>query len=237
MESDPSLIAFASRDAMAERLADLIADSLARAVAERRSATIAVSGGSTPSGLYNALSLRRLGWNKTTAALVDERWVPPGADGSNETFVRDALKKNKAEAANVVGMWSDAPTPGAGLLAAQARYGAVADPFDVVVLGIGNDGHTASWFPQAEGLDAALSEAGPRLAAVTAKKSVVTGDHLTRMTLTLGAVATANRIVLLCAGEDKRNTFLRALEDGPVEDMPVRAILRARPDLWACWAP
>jgi 6-phosphogluconolactonase len=237
MAFEPSLVAFASREAMAERLADFIADALGRAVAERGAAALAVSGGSTPEAFYRALSERRLDWSKATAALVDERWVPPGAEGSNESFIRSALKKNKAVPVNVVGLWSDTTSPGAGLLAAQARFSAVADPFDVVVLGIGNDGHTASWFPHAEGLGAALSEAGPRLAAVTAKKSAVTGDHLQRMTLTLGAVKTAAHIVLLCAGEDKRNTYLRALESGPVEEMPVRAILRARPDLWACWAP
>lgn len=237
MRTEPSLIAFASRDSMAERLADFIADALGRAVAERGQAALAVSGGSTPEGLYHALSTRRLDWGRTTAALVDERWVPPGAEGSNQSFVSGALKRERAAPVRIAGMWSDMPSPGGGLLAAQAAYADVADPFDVVVLGMGNDGHTASWFPHAEGLASALAEAGPRLAAVTAKKSAVTGEHLERMTLTLGAVKTAAHIVLLCAGEDKRNTYLRALEDGPADDMPVRAILRARPDLWACWAP
>ena len=111
-----------------------------------------------------------------------------------------------------------------------------AKPFDAVILGMGEDGHTASWFPRAFGLDRALGS-DDRVCAVRAEKSAVTGDEVDRMTLTLSAIRDATVIVLAIAGESKRLAFANASEAGPVEAMPVRAIMRARPDLWACWAP
>lgn len=237
MGSRPALIAFSDREAMAARLADVIEAALARAIATRGSAVMAVSGGSTPAGLYEALSHRRIEWARVNAVLVDERWVPPGAEGSNESFVRSALRRNEAAALNLVGLWSDAPGPEEGLAAAAARLSRIGDRIDVVILGMGNDGHTASWFPQAKGLETALRDDGERVAAISARQSAVTGDFLDRMTLTLGAVRRSRLVFLLMTGAEKRATFERAVEDGPVEDMPVRAILDARADLWAAWAP
>lgn len=237
MACDPALIAFASREAMAERLADVIEAVLARALAERGSAALAVSGGRAPAGLYGALSRRRLDWGHVSAVLVDERWVPPGVEGSNETFVHGSLARNEATGLNLIGLWSNAPSPAVGLPAAAARLSRIAESFDAVVLGMGVDGHTASWFPHAAGLSEALREEGVRLAAVKARPSAVAGAHLERITLTLDALKDARFICLLMNGAEKRATFEKALKEGPVEAMPVRAILKARPDLWASWAP
>lgn len=237
MASEPELIEFPSRPDMAERLADEIAEGLRRALAERGQAAMALSGGSTPAGLYEALAERDLDWPRVTAALVDERWVAPDEEGSNESFIRSTLGRKKAAGVRILGMWSDAMSPGDGLAAAEARYGAAPGPFDLVVLGMGPDGHAASWFPHAEGLDRALDVGSPRLAVVKARESAVTGRHLDRMTLTLGAVRDAEFICLLMTGAEKRAVFQRAMQGGPVEDMPARAILRARPDLSVCWAP
>lgn len=236
MGSDPALIEFASRDAVARRLSDYLESVIARAIAERGRAAIALSGGSTPEALYAELSGRPLDWSKVCVTLVDERWTPPGAPGSNESFIRRSFLKDRAAAAQFVGMWSEAPTPLIGAADAERRISQLGE-FDAVVLGMGGDGHTASWFPNCCGLEGALSMTGPRVAAIKALKSAVTGDHVDRITLTLGAVAKSRAIALLMVGADKRLTFEQALQEGGVGDMPVRAILRARPDLWACWAP
>ncbi len=85
------LIEFGARAPMAERLADVIEAKLARAIATRGVASLAVSGGSTSAGLYRVLSTGTLEWRKVTAALVDERWTRPGSSGSNETFIGNTL--------------------------------------------------------------------------------------------------------------------------------------------------
>ena len=236
MAFKPAMIHFASREAMAARLADVIEAQLARALAETGDAQFALSGGSTPAALHRELAGRRLDWERVTATLVDERWVPPGAKGSNESFVRETLAIGAAEKVKVVGMWRDLASPAAALGEVEEAFAAGRRPFDVVLLGMGPDGHTASWFPHADGLDEALhSEA--QLCAVTAKPSDVVGDFRQRMTLTLKAIADARFICLMIAGEAKRATFEEAAAGGDVETMPVRAILERRPDLWVAWAP
>ena len=236
MDSDANLIAFSSRTQMAERLADLIAANVTAAIGARGAARLAISGGSTPTGLYRTLARREIDWRRATAMLADERWTPPGTPGSNETLARDTLCQNHGRALTLTGLWSEADNPEAATEIAAQRLSTIGDRFDVAVLGMGGDGHTASWFPHMDALPAALSrEAGVIYAR--AAKSEATGEHLDRLTLTLGAIADARLIILLITGENKRAVYRSAMEDGPVSDMPVRAILRARPDLWACWAP
>ncbi len=230
------VIEFTRPPHMADRLADVVEANLARAIAERGQAGLAVSGGSTPAGLYRTMSQRMLPWSKVTATLVDERWVPPGAEGSNETFVRGALGVNAAKAVNIVGMWRDALTHSEAEAQINTGLRNQARPFDAVILGMGNDGHTASWFPHAQGLEMAVQS--DRLAcAVTANPSEVVGAHRERMTLTLAAIEDARFICLLLSGAQKRAAFEKACADGPMEDMPVRAILDRRPDIWVCWSP
>jgi 6-phosphogluconolactonase len=229
-------MSFTSREAMAAHIADMIEMALSRAFCEREQGRLAVSGGSTPAGLYEALSMRDLDWARVQATLVDERWVAPGEEGSNETFIKETLQQNRAATAGVTGLWRDAPTPAEAEEDVNAALNEDVGPYDAVVLGMGSDGHTASWFPHADGLEAALRSA-KRSCAIKAKASEVTGDHLHRMTLTLSAIADAKFICLLLAGDEKRETFEKALKRGKAEDMPVRAVLKRRPDIWVAWAP
>jgi 6-phosphogluconolactonase len=237
MASRPDLIAFASSEAMAERLADVVAIALDRGVAAQGLATIALSGGATPAALYDGLSRKDVDWSNVASTLVDERWIAPSHPASNEGFIRRTLLRNRASAARFVGLWSTAPNTEAGAAVANDRIGGLVRPFEVVILGIGVDGHTASWFPHAQGLATALGDSAPAVAAVKAKKSAVTGDHVERLTLSLRAICDARLVILLMSGDDKRRAFAQACGEGAVDDMPVRAILRARPDIWACWAP
>lgn len=232
----PSLITFSSPDQMADKLADLMEAKLSAAILERGKAVLAVSGGSTPRALHGSLSQRDLEWQTVTALLVDERWVPPGAPGSNETFVRDTLACNKAADIAIAGLYRPDCTAqdAAARVASDVRD--IASQIDVLHLGMGPDGHTASWFPGAIGLDHALSTQ-TCVAAIQAEKSDVTGDLTQRMTLTLAAVKTAKTVVLMLTGTQKRKVLEQALQAGPVEALPVRAILRARPDMWVCWSP
>jgi len=237
MALEGDLICFKNPDAMARRLADVIEARLARRIAERGWATLAVSGGSTPAGLYTVLSKRRLDWSCVTAVLVDDRWTAPGTKGSNETFVREKLVQNQAASLNLIGLWSNAGSPAEGLKAANGRLAKIKGRFDAVVLGMGLDGHTASWFPHATGLKRALGDVDAKVAVITARRSAVTGLIVDRITLTHSAIADVRFICLMITGEEKRRVYEQAMEGGSIEAMPVRAILNARPDLWAAWAP
>jgi 6-phosphogluconolactonase len=237
MGSEPDLITFSSPDQMAARLADLIETELARAVSAQGLATIALSGGSTPAALYRALAAREIDWPNVAATLVDERFVPPSANGSNEVFLRSSFLQGDAARARFVGLWNDAGSLDQAAAEATARVRTLVRPFNIVVLGMGSDGHTASWFPRADGLEAALAAEAPLVVPIRAKKSEATGDHLERLTLSLRAVVDARRVVMLLTGVEKRKAFERAAGAGAVEDAPVRAILAARPDIWVCWAP
>ncbi|NWG91731.1 MAG: 6-phosphogluconolactonase [Parvularculaceae bacterium] len=234
MGSRAELIAFASRAFMAERVADLVELAILSASVTDGAGEVAVSGGSTPMAMYAALARRDLNWRRHRMTLVDERWVPLSHPRSNESAIRRAFAP--AAGVRIDGLYNGAATPEAGLSDAEARIVRRQKDFDAVILGMGDDGHTASWFPRAEGLDAAISGDAP-VAAIRAAKSAAAGDEVDRLTLTLSAIRGARVIILMIAGDGKRATFEDASGPGPVEDMPVRAILRARPDLWVCWAP
>lgn len=236
MASTSGLISFSKSAQMADRLADLAALQLKTAISERGSALLALSGGSTPKALYEALSLRDLPWELVTVFLVDDRWVAPGQAGSNETFLQEHFLKNRAANANYISLYADHATPADALDDVTARFETVEWPIDFAVLGMGEDGHTASWFPHAEGLETALTSTAP-FAAVTATQSKVTGAFLMRITLTLDALAKTRTLALLISGDAKRAVFETAASGGPADTMPIRAILTQRPDMWACWCP
>ena len=221
---------------MAGKLADTVAEKMSLALSEKGKAALAVSGGSTPGDLYRLLSKKPLDWKRVSTWLVDERWVEPGDALSNESFVRRTLAQNAAHDVEFEGLWTNVPSFGEAAAAASDVFLRSQVRFDVVVLGIGIDGHTASWFPHSQGLGEALSD-DRKICAIRAIKSEVTGECVERLTMSLGAIVDAGLICLVMAGEDKRVAYRAAIEDGPVEDMPVRAILNARSDTYVCWAP
>ncbi len=224
-EPGPRFHAFADATLATGVLCARLVKTLQEAIARRGAASLAVSGGSTPRALYQSLSRTKLDWEKVSVVLADERWVEPGEAGSNESFVKSTLLTGRAEKARFIPLKAPGDTPEEGLQTVEKRLSDIRFPLDAAILGMGNDGHTLSWFPHAEGLDAALSEDGPRAAAITANRSAVTGDHLHRITLTLAALRGVSLCALLIRGEDKRAAFEAATQPGPVEDAPVRALL------------
>jgi len=212
--------------AMTDVLAAEVEGLLAQAIADRGAAVLAVSGGSTPAPLYRRLANAPLDWSRVTVVLVDERWVDAGMAGSNESFVRETLLTGAAADAAFVRLKTPADSPLYAVDEVEARLQGLPHTLDVAILGMGVDGHTASWFPRARGLDRALSRSGGLVAAIQADRTDVTGPHTERMTLTFAALAEAKRLILLINGAAKRETLLQAAKDGPVVDMPVRALLR-----------
>lgn len=207
---------------LAAALADAVAVRLRAGLAARGEASLAVSGGRTPERFLAALAQQTLDWARVTVTLVDDRWVPLDSPRSNEALVRRSLLQGPAATARLVGLVSDAARPQDGLTAVRARIAALPLPFDVVVLGMGTDGHTASFFPQGDRLAEALDPAGK--APVSPMQAPGAGEP--RITLTLPLIAGARAVYLHIEGTEKTEVLERALQDGPAEDMPIRAVLR-----------
>lgn len=224
-----------TREALAEALAAGIAAVLAGGLATQGSATLAVSGGSTPKLLFRHLSQADIDWAKVTVVLVDERWVPETSERSNARLVRENLLRAHAAAAHLEPFYIEGLDALEAVAELSQRFGSMPRPFDAVILGMGTDGHTASFFPGGNRLKAAIDPNGSD--AVLAMEAPGAGEP--RVTLTLPRLADARFLALHIEGEDKREVLQQALADGPVEDMPVRAVLRAPREepLQVFWAP
>ena len=234
MSSDPAATRFADMNAMARQLAGQVAATLRQAIAARGIASLVVSGGKSPEKLFEILRTETLDWSQVCVALADERWVAAGAPGSNERLVRDVLLKDQAAAARFQGLKNGAPTPDIGAVSAWETFARVPRPFDTVLLGMGEDGHTASLFPKSPNLPRALN-AGAAAGCIGMWAPV---EPHPRMSLNLSALLDARRIVLMISGEDKWRTYLAASTPGPVDEMPVRAVLRqTRVPVEVMWSP
>ncbi|HWA30906.1 MAG TPA: 6-phosphogluconolactonase, partial [Rhizomicrobium sp.] len=198
------LRSFADVRTMVASLADDIVARLTSAVERDGRASLVVSGGTTPGVLFDALSQRDAPWDKVWITLSDERWIAPSEDGSNEKLVRERLLKGKAASAHFVAMKTEDGTPDAAQEKIGVAIAAMPRPFAVTILGMGDDGHTASLYPKAPELKAALDIAAPALVhAVHAQNAAATGD---RITLSLRAILDSRWIVLLIRGEEKMKT-------------------------------
>jgi 6-phosphogluconolactonase len=209
---------FETDEHLVQELAPRIARALAVSIRERGSASLALSGGRTPVRLFETLSHEPLEWAQVTLLLVDERWVEETDPDSNAHLVREHLLQNKAAAARFLGMKTEAVSPADACAEVSKRYNE-AWPLDIVILGIGGDGHTASYHPHSRGTQEALEGSNLVYAVFPAA-----APH-PRMTLSLSALLAADLRILHLVGEDKRDVLQEAMNEGPVEDMPVRAVL------------
>ena len=211
---------FESKGSLASALATDVANALQRHVISKGSACLAVSGGSTPKLFFETLSRIDIPWSKITITLVDERQVPESHPRSNAKLVRENLLQNCAAGAEFVPLFENADAEN------------VATP-DVVVLGMGSDGHTASFFPNGDHLSEALDpKTETRILKISAPAA---GEP--RLTFTMPALLDASLLCLHIEGQGKRDVLNLALAEGPVEAMPIRAILRSKKPLTLYWCP
>jgi 6-phosphogluconolactonase len=234
MNSEAPAKRYADMDELSRALADDIAAQLTAAISRRGLASLVVSGGRSPLKLFERLRAQPLDWSRVCVALADERWVDPTHADSNERLVRDVLLQDHAAAARFLGLKNAAPSPDLGAVSAWETFARVPRPFDTTVLGMGDDGHTASLFPGSPNLRSALNLA----AAAGCVGMWAPTPPQPRLSLNLSALLDSRRVLILIAGEAKWHTYLKACEDGAVEEMPVRAVLRQqRTPVEVLWAP
>jgi 6-phosphogluconolactonase len=211
---------FESNQRLVESLAECIASGLEGALNLRDYATLAVSGGRTPASLFEVLSFCDLDWNRVHVTQVDERWVPEDDPDSNARLIREHLLINNAAAARFVSM----KIPGDDAFAAEAGVAQhledFSDAIDVVVLGMGEDGHTASFFPGADTLAKALD---PDFQALCLALRPPAAPH-DRMTLSLCTLLRARQLYLHITGATKWEVLQRALENDDAFELPIRAV-------------
>lgn len=212
---------YPDRETLMRDLAGLVADQLRAAIATKQRATLAVPGGTTPAPFLAALSEADLNWSAVTVMLTDERVVPELSPRSNTRLICETLMQNRAAEAHLLHFHA----VGSGIeLILDAIRGRVAAalPLDVTVLGMGADMHTASLFPGAPELAEALAADAPDIVAVRPPD-----QPEARLTLSAPVLRGSGVIHLLITGEDKLAALDKALEPGPVEEAPVRAVLDA----------
>jgi 6-phosphogluconolactonase len=211
---------FDGKEQLAHGLAHDVAVWLNEAIAKNGSALLAVSGGSTPKPFFAALSNMKLAWSKVKVTLVDERQVPEESDRSNARLVKQSLLQNLAAAATFIPLYEN---PEAANLPA----------FDVVILGMGHDGHTASFFPGGDHLARALDMKTPE--AILTMNAPGAGEP--RLTFSLARLLHTAHLCLHIEGQDKMKVLDAALAQQDAMQMPVRAVLNATKPLTLYWCP
>ena len=224
---------FADRPALETALANEVATRLAQGIAKRGRGYLVVSGGSTPLQLFSLLSQTEIDWEKVVVLLADERWVDAQHDDSNERMVRTALLTNRAAAAEFISLVGELDNADDNV-SSISQHLLDMPRFDVVILGMGEDAHTASLFPCSEEIAEGLkTDQGALITRPT------TAPHQ-RISLSRQRLLNTEYGVVHIVGDTKRSVAEQATRCGEALTYPISAFIgddtgAAGFDCW--WAP
>ena len=201
------MIEFQTKQHLEESLCNRISEIIVSAIKEKGVAKILLSGGGTPKDLYHRLSLLNLEWNKVKIGLVDERFVSIDSEFSNEKMISHILLQNVAKDANLYGMVKNIEDYKGNLKALNKSYEELIDS-DIVLLGMGTDGHTASIFPEDQSSKECMHDDTPKIRNTNAPH-----DPKKRISLNKPFISNSKHIFLMITGDDKRKTFIQAITE------------------------
>ena len=161
--------------------------------------TLALAGGNTPKALYREMSQKPWSWSNVQVTLTDERWVSTDSADSNEKMINDCLLINEAKISYFLPLKNSATTASEGQQECETQLATLMPKLDGVILGMGDDGHIASIFPDLESTTTLLDRDSSALCMAASPK-----DLPERMSLSLAYLLTADHITILCSGKQKR---------------------------------
>ena len=223
---------FDSREAASAAAAAHIGEALARRLEAQGKASVVVSGGSSPAGVFAELAQTALAWSDVHVIMSDERWVPPDHADSNERLVRETLLTGAAQDAKLLPFYAADTAIEARCEELDEELRLAPFPFACALLGMGEDGHFASLFPDADNLAEGLDVDSSRLCIPV---NTAASEHA-RLSLSLSALSRSDEILLLIFGEQKREIYETAKQDA--NGFPVSHLLRQkRAPVHLYWAP
>ena len=216
---EPLVHSFKDPEAVDAALCTQVSEWLVAALAVKERATLVVSGGTTPVGFLRLLAQQALPWARVLVTLADERWVAAVDQDSNERLVRECLIDPTGAA--FLSLRGHEDECSEALLRLDAQLAALG-AFDVVVLGMGGDGHTASLFPKAANLAELMELENPNNCALV---DPVTAPHL-RITQTLSRLLSSQQVVIHITGAAKRDVLGQAWDAEGFADWPIVSVLK-----------
>lgn len=217
---------YADREMLAIDVANVLAGDLEAALLHHDTVAMAVPGGTTPGPVFDSLCAADLEWDRVRVLPTDERCVPADHERSNERLIRERLLTNRASVAQYIPLYVPDSEPEAALPEIESLIAPVL-PLSVLVLGMGEDMHTASLFPGMEGLDEALRSDAPTL--IVARTEV---QPEARISLTAPVLDGALSKHLIIYGQAKRAVLEKAMSLPP-EEAPIAAVLGGMTVHWA----
>lgn len=215
-----------SREELFSKVANKCASRLTRGVEKQGRASFVVPGGTTPAPMFAKLSKMSLDWHNILVAPSDERWLEVTHEQSNQRLIETNLLLNHAAKARLMPLKNEAETPTLGEQIAEQNISELEQPFDVCLLGMGNDGHFASLFPGTSQLAEALDpESSKKCIGIDATGCSVAGEYTQRMSLTLSAILNSKLIVVLITGDEKLKVIEQAKQRLSPFDKPISALL------------
>jgi 6-phosphogluconolactonase len=210
-----------NREEIDNNLCSSIILDLKEDIQTKNQASLLVSGGSTPINLFELLSNADLEWEKVSISLVDDRFLPDDHKDQNGSMVRKLLIQNKAAKAKFIPLVQDSSDITRSIEMANKAFKVVSQPFSSVILGMGDDGHTASLFPDCDELDGGMDLNNENTIIKTEPKTA----PYQRISLTRKAILNAKSLYLHFYGEEKLKVFEAAGKNDTYRPFPIQAFI------------